>query len=66
VEGLNLLKMCLFFPMLLLYPLFLRLIHISDYRIVPLVVPYTLAVLSVTIIFSEIVEFIIKKIKGLQ
>jgi hypothetical protein len=64
VEGLAVLKMCMFFAMLLLYPLFLRWIHVSDYRVVPLVVPYTLTVLSFTIIFSEIVEFIVKKIKG--
>ncbi|WP_282942233.1 hypothetical protein [Paenibacillus sp. RC67] len=56
-------KMIIFFALLLLYPLFLHWIKISDYRVVPLVVPYALGVLSITIILSGITEFIVKKIK---
>jgi hypothetical protein len=52
-----------FFLLLLLYPLFLRWVHISDLRVVPLVIPYALGVLSVVIIVSSIIEFIIKKIR---
>lgn len=56
-------KMIMFFALLLLYPLFLHWIKISDYRVVPLVVPYALGVLSITIILSGIAEFIMKKLK---
>ncbi|WP_197035579.1 hypothetical protein [Paenibacillus sp. UNC451MF] len=56
-------KMIMFFALLLLYPLFLHWIKISDYRVVPLVVPYALGVLSITIMLTGIAEFIMKKMK---
>lgn len=56
-------KLIVFIALLLMYPLFLRWIHISDLRVVPLVVPYALGVLSITILVSNIAEFFIKKWK---
>ena len=56
-------KLIVFIVLLLMYPLFLRWIHISDLRVVPLVVPYALGVLSITILVSNIAEFFIKKWK---
>ncbi|TBL81717.1 hypothetical protein [Paenibacillus thalictri] len=49
--------------MLLFYPLFLKLIHIHDLRVVPLVVPYAVGCLAVVIIVSEIVEYVVKKFR---
>ncbi|OXM85071.1 hypothetical protein [Paenibacillus rigui] len=56
-------KLIVFFVLLLMYPLFLHWIHISDLRVVPLVIPYALGVLSLTILFSSIVEFFVNKWK---
>lgn len=56
-------KLIIFLVLLLMYPLFLRWIHISDLRVVPLVIPYALGVLSLTILISGIVEFIVNKWK---
>ncbi|MEK8132789.1 hypothetical protein WMW72_33405 [Paenibacillus filicis] len=54
-------KIAVFLVLLLLYPLFLRLIHIWDMRAIPLILPYALASLSVIILASEIGSFILKK-----
>ncbi|GAA4848410.1 hypothetical protein GCM10023310_28240 [Paenibacillus vulneris] len=56
-------KMIVFFALLLLYPLFLHWVKISDYRVVPLVVPYALGALSITIMLTGIADFIVKKLK---
>ncbi|MDF2962560.1 MAG: hypothetical protein K0S39_4295 [Paenibacillus sp.] len=56
-------KMIVFFALLLMYPLFLQWIKITDYRVIPLVIPYALGVLSITIMLTGIAEYIVKKIK---
>lgn len=56
-------KIAVFVLLLMLYPLFLRLIHISDLRAIPLVVPYALASLSFLIIGSELLSWLFKKKK---
>ncbi|TDF95757.1 hypothetical protein [Paenibacillus piri] len=56
-------KLALFLILLLLYPLFLHWVKITDLRVIPLFAPYALGVLSITIIITGIVEFIAKKIK---
>ncbi|WP_259618651.1 hypothetical protein [Paenibacillus doosanensis] len=57
-------KLTLFIALLLMYPLVLHWMHISDYRVVPLVVPYAMGMIAITTLVSGIVEFIVKKIKG--
>jgi hypothetical protein len=56
-------KLITFFILLLMYPLFLRWVNISDLRVIPLVIPYALGILSLIIMISSIMEFIIKKIR---
>ncbi|CAG7642732.1 hypothetical protein ACFQI7_10960 [Paenibacillus allorhizosphaerae] len=48
-------KIAAFIIILLLYPLFLRWVHMTDLRAIPIIVPYCLAALSVIIIFSEMI-----------
>ena len=48
-------KITVFVILLLLYPLFLKWVHMTDLRAIPIIVPYCLASLSVIIIFSEII-----------
>lgn len=57
-------KLILFFVLLLLYPLFLHWVNIHDYRVVPLIIPYALGVLSITIMLTGMAEFIMKKRRG--
>lgn len=57
-------KIAVFVLLLMLYPLFLRLIHISDLRAIPLVVPYALASLSFLIIGSELLSWLFKTKKN--
>ncbi|NOU98043.1 hypothetical protein GC093_33160 [Paenibacillus sp. LMG 31456] len=56
-------KMIIFIVLLLMYPLFLHWIKISDLRVIPLVAPYALGVLSITIMLTGITEFIVGKFK---
>jgi hypothetical protein len=62
----SLMKLIIFIILMLMYPLFLRLIHISDLRVIPLVAPYALGVLSLVVMISGIIEFIAKKIRDKQ
>ncbi|AEI41170.1 hypothetical protein [Paenibacillus mucilaginosus] len=54
-------KIALFILLLLLYPLFLRAVKITDLRAVPLVIPYLLACLAIVILLSEAARWILKK-----
>ncbi|MDQ1911057.1 hypothetical protein RAC89_11405 [Paenibacillus sp. GD4] len=54
-------KIILFVVLMLLYPLFLQQIHITDLRVVPLVIPYALGCLAAIIIGSELAGFFFKK-----
>ncbi len=47
-------KIAILIALLLLYPLFLRWVHITDLRAIPLVVPYALGALSVMILLTEL------------
>ncbi|MCP1312040.1 MULTISPECIES: hypothetical protein [Paenibacillus] len=47
-------KIVILVALLLLYPLFLRWVHITDLRAIPLVVPYALGALSVMILLTEL------------
>ncbi|MFB6362719.1 hypothetical protein ACFCP7_01490 [Paenibacillus elgii] len=47
-------KIAILVALLLLYPLFLRWVHITDLRAIPLVVPYMLGALSVMILLTEL------------
>ncbi|UUZ79607.1 hypothetical protein LJK88_31425 [Paenibacillus sp. P26] len=49
--------------LMLLYPLFLRLVHIQDLRAIPLIVPYLLGRLSIIVIVSEIGSFVLRKLR---
>ncbi|WP_281886481.1 hypothetical protein [Paenibacillus sp. YYML68] len=53
-------KLIAFLVLLMLYPLFLKLLQISDLRAIPLIVPYALAVLSVVILIFEVSAFVVK------
>jgi diguanylate cyclase (GGDEF)-like protein len=55
-------KLIAFIVLILMYPLFLRLIHISDLRVIPLFAPYALGILSLVIMCSGIIEFIMNKL----
>ncbi|MCR8631004.1 MULTISPECIES: hypothetical protein [Paenibacillus] len=57
-------KMILFILLLLMYPLFLHWIKISDLRVIPLVIPYALGVLSITIMLTGIAEYVAGKFKN--
>lgn len=59
-------KLIIFIILMLMYPLFLRLIHISDLRVIPLVAPYALGVLSLVVMISGIIEFIARKLRDKQ
>ncbi|SFL10439.1 PAS domain S-box-containing protein/diguanylate cyclase (GGDEF) domain-containing protein [Paenibacillus sp. 1_12] len=59
-------KLTIFIILMLMYPLFLRLIHISDLRVIPLIAPYALGVLSIVVMISGIIEFISKKLREKQ
>ncbi|WP_426453323.1 hypothetical protein ACP26L_13935 [Paenibacillus sp. S-38] len=54
-------KIALFILLLLLYPLFLQAVRITDLRAVPLIVPYLLGCLAVVILLSEAAGFFLKK-----
>ncbi|WP_201305325.1 hypothetical protein [Paenibacillus puerhi] len=54
-------KIAVFILLMLLYPLFLRLIEIWDIRAIPLILPYALASLSLIILVSEIGSFLMRK-----
>lgn len=54
-------KIAVFVVLLSLYPLVLRLIHITDMRAIPLIIPYLLASLSVLIIGSEFLSWLFRK-----
>ncbi|MCZ8516769.1 hypothetical protein O9H85_31280 [Paenibacillus filicis] len=56
-------KMILFFVLLLLYPVFLKAVHIWDMRAIPLIVPYALGCLSCMVIVSEIGAFALRKLR---
>lgn len=55
------LKIIVFLVLLLMYPLFLRWIHITDLRAVPLVIPYALGILSLIILSSELLGVLLRK-----
>jgi cellobiose-specific phosphotransferase system component IIC len=59
-------KLAAFIILMLMYPLFLRLIHISDLRVIPLVAPYALGILSLIVMFSGIYEFTRNKLRDKQ
>jgi len=59
-------KIAVFLILMLFYPLVLRWLNIHDYRVVPLIVPYALGVLSITVMLTGIAEFIYKKFKKEQ
>ncbi|KEQ25839.1 hypothetical protein [Paenibacillus tyrfis] len=47
-------KIAILVVLMLLYPLFLRWVHITDLRAIPLVVPYALGALSVMVLLTEL------------
>lgn len=56
-------KMILLLVLLLLYPVFLRAVHIWDMRAIPLIVPYALGCLSCMVILSELGAFALRKFR---
>ncbi|TVY07594.1 hypothetical protein [Paenibacillus cremeus] len=56
-------KIAIFIILMLMYPLFLHLVHITDLRAIPLIVPYALGTLSVIILGSEIIGLFFRRKK---
>jgi amino acid transporter len=54
-------KIIVFVALLLMYPFFLKWVHITDLRAVPLIIPYALGVLSLIILGSELLGLLLRK-----
>lgn len=51
-------KTIVFVLLLMMYPLFLQIVKVHDFRAVPLIVPYALASLAVIVLASELAGWI--------